>query len=131
MSFVEAPRLMTGAAGPGRIIPSELLEHLRAALELQFGAGPWLAGVLSPYVYLTARARAHPEADRLREAVSAALRQEPGLGGVWRISEVRAGQGDRDPVRRVLALGVAPDNTADLLFLAAPHHPLDLGEPAG
>jgi predicted AlkP superfamily pyrophosphatase or phosphodiesterase len=115
----------------GRIFPSQLLEHLRTALEAQFGAGPWLAGVLSPYVYLTARARAHPEAERLREAVIAALRQEPGVRDVWRISEVRAGQGDRDPLRRALALGVAPDNTADFLFLAAPHHPLDLGEPAG
>jgi hypothetical protein len=114
-----------------RLVPRQVQEHVEAALVRELGAGPWVAGVLSPFVYLTPGARNHPERERVLAAAITALRQEPGLRDAWRLSQVRGWMKDGDPLRRALALGVSPENSADLLFLPAPGHPLDLGEPAG
>jgi hypothetical protein len=126
-----APLPESSAPAGSRIVPQQLQEQLEAALVREFGAGPWVAGVLSPFVYLTPRARTHPDHERLLGTAIAALRKEPALRDAWRLSEVRGWVRHGDPLRQALALGVSPENTADLLFLPAPGHPFDLGEPAG
>jgi hypothetical protein len=118
--------------GPGgRLVPLRLKQALEAALKRQFGQGPWVAGVLSPFVVLSERARAHAEPQRVLDTAIEALRRVPGVQAAWRLSEVRGWRADADPLRRALALGVASDNPADLEFLPAPNYPFDLGEPSG
>jgi len=126
-----APLPESSTPAGARLMPKQVREHLEAALVRDLGPGPWVAGVLSPFVFLTPRARSHPERERLLATAIGVLRKEPGLRDAWRLSEVRGWLKDGDPLRQALALGVSPDNSADLLFLPAPGHPLDLGEPAG
>jgi hypothetical protein len=120
------PESLGGAAG--RLIPPRLQQRLEDALAAQFGAGPWLAGVHTPFVYLNERAKRHPERARLLEVARAALANDPVLRGAWPLERVRA-FGDSDPIERSLRLSVAPDNEADLMFLAKPHYPLDVRQP--
>lgn len=112
----------------GRLVPARLERRIEQGLEAHFGAGPWVAGVLTPFVYLSEGARRHPERARLVEIARAALSEDPALRGVWSLEQVRA-FGDSDPIERSLRLSVAPDNEADLMFLANPHYPLDLRDP--
>jgi hypothetical protein len=67
-----------------RIIHRELHERLEGVAEKTLGPGPWLSGVLDPYVELGPKARALPSAelDALVEALSAALLAEPGIAFV-------------------------------------------------
>jgi hypothetical protein len=115
-------------ASAGRLIPPRLERRLEDALGAQFGTGPWVASVLTPFVYLNERARRHPERARLIEVARAALSEDPALRGVWSLESVRR-FGDSDPIERSLRLSVAPDNEADLMFLAKPNYPLDLRDP--
>jgi hypothetical protein len=85
--------------------------------------------VLTPFVYLNERARRHDERARLLDVARAALLEEPALRDAWPLERVRA-FGDADPIERSLRLSVAPDNEADLMFLAKPNYPLDLRDPA-
>jgi Type I phosphodiesterase / nucleotide pyrophosphatase len=115
-------------AAAGRLVPKRLERRMEDALGAHFGAGPWVAGVLTPFVYLNERAHRHPERVRLLEVARAALSEEPALRGAWTLERVR-GFGDADPIERSLRLSVAADNEADLMFLAKPHYPLDLRDP--
>jgi Type I phosphodiesterase / nucleotide pyrophosphatase len=114
--------------GAGRLYPERLRVSIEAALATHFGAGPWVAGVLTPFVYLTDRARLHPERAKLVDVARAALLRERGVRDAWTLERVRA-FGDSDPIERALRLSVAPDNEAALMFLAQPYHPLDLRDP--
>jgi hypothetical protein len=114
--------------GGGRLQPGSVQRDIEAALAARFGAGPWVAGVLTPFVYLHERARLHPERERLVEVARAALREAPGVRDAWTLEQVRA-FGDANPIERALKLSVAPDDEAALMFLAKPYHPLDLRDP--
>jgi hypothetical protein len=114
--------------GSGRLYPARIARRIDAALSTHFGAGPWLADVLTPFVYLNARARQHPERARLVEVARAALLEEPSVRDAWTLERVRA-FGDADPIEKALRLSVAPDNEAALMFLTRPYHPLDLRDP--
>jgi hypothetical protein len=114
--------------GGGRLYPDRLARAIETALTTHFGAGPWLSGVLTPFVYLNERARLHPERARLVEVARAALLEQPGLRNAWTLERVRA-FGDGDPIERALRSSVAPDNEAALMFLMQPYHPLDLRDP--
>jgi hypothetical protein len=115
-------------AGGGRLHPERLERGIEAALDAHFGAGPWVAGVLAPFVYLGERARLHAERPRMLEVARAALIEQPGVRAAWTLERVRA-FGDADPMERALRLSVAPDNEASLMFLAQPHYPLELRDP--
>jgi len=123
-----APLPEAHGAPSGRLSPPRLQRRIEAALTTQFGAGPWVAGLLTPFVYLNERARQHAERARLLEVARAALLEDPALRDVWTLARVRA-LGDTDPVERSQRLSVAPDNEADLMFLARPYFPLDLRDP--
>jgi hypothetical protein len=114
--------------GGGRLYPQRIAQRIEAALSTHFGAGPWLADVLAPFIYLSARARQHPERARLVEVARAALLEEPSVRDAWTLERVRA-FGDADPIEKALRLSVAPDNEAALMFLTRPYHPLDLRDP--
>jgi type I phosphodiesterase/nucleotide pyrophosphatase len=115
--------------GASRVVPGQIQRRLEASLVAEFGAGPWVAGMVSPFVYLTAAARQHPERARLLAVARAALLREPVLREVWPLARVRA-FGDADPIERAFRISVAPDNDADLMFWTRPYCPLDLGTPA-
>jgi GNAT superfamily N-acetyltransferase len=118
-------------ARAGRIFPERIRERVEAALARGFGQGPWLAGVLTPYVYLSPQARAHGDAQRLVDAAIAALRKETGVRDAWALREVRGWASDPDPLRQSLLASVAAHSSADLVFLTSPHYPLDLRDPFG
>lgn len=113
------------------IFPTRIRERVEAALARDFGQGPWLAGVLTPYVYLSPRARAHRDAERLVAGAIEALRKETGVREAWTLREVRGWAGDPDPLRQSMLAGVPARLSADVLFLASPHHPLDVRDPFG
>jgi hypothetical protein len=114
--------------GSGRLYPARLERAIERALTQHFGEGPWVAGMLAPFVYLNERVRLHPERARLVEVARTALLDEPGVRGAWTLERVRA-FGDGDPIERALRLSVAPDNEAALMFLMKPYYPLDLRHP--
>jgi hypothetical protein len=114
--------------GAGRLYPARLERSIERALTQHFGAGPWVAGMLAPFVYLDEKVRLHPERAKLVEVARAALLDEPGVRGAWALERVRA-FGDGDPIERAMRLSVAPDNEAALMFLMKPYHPLDLRHP--
>jgi arylsulfatase A-like enzyme len=78
-------RWLRSCAPPGRLIPDELAEELRAVAERTLGPGDWIAGIADPYVYLAPPARALDPAARRRldGALTAALRAHVGVAGVW------------------------------------------------
>jgi hypothetical protein len=118
-------------ASPRRLVPEQLKRGMESELERQLGAGPWVAGILSPFVYLSERARAHAEPARVRAAALAALRQQPGVRDVFTAEQVRGWANEVDPLRRSLALGIAAANPCDLVLVPQPNVPLELGETAG
>ncbi len=122
-----APLPETRPGQAGRIFPDEVGKRVEASLTRTVGRGPWLAGVLAPYLFLSARARAHPRAAELRAAALAALREEPWLRGAWLLSEVRGWNGGGGFLESSLAASVAPDVSADIMFVSHPYQVLDLG----
>lgn len=118
-------------ADAGRIFPARIRERVEAALARGFGQGPWLAGVHTPYVYLSPQAQAHRDAERIVAGAIAALRKEVGVRDAWTLREVRGWASDPDPLRQSLLASVPAHLSADILFLASPHHPLDLRDPFG
>jgi len=66
-----------------RIIQGELGERLDRVAVAEFGEGPWVAGVVDPYVELTRKARELPreKLDALMELLRRALEAEPGVLG--------------------------------------------------
>ncbi|HEX6837784.1 MAG TPA: alkaline phosphatase family protein [Polyangia bacterium] len=78
-------RMPEAAHAGGRLLPDELSAHLRAVARRTLGDGDFILGVADPYVYVTDAARALPPERRraLDDALAAALRAEPGVGGVW------------------------------------------------
>jgi hypothetical protein len=73
------------ACGPvGRIFPDALAEELRKEANRGLGDGDWIAGVVDPYVYLTAAARDLESRPRglLDQAVLRTLRAYPEIGDV-------------------------------------------------
>ncbi len=124
-----APLPETRGQAAGRFHPERVRRAMESALGRELGAGPWIAGVLTPFVYLSEQAQRHPERARLVDVARRALLAEPGIRGAWTIESVRA-FGDADPIERALRLSVVPDDQAALMFLTEPYHPLDLREPA-
>jgi hypothetical protein len=117
-------------SGPaGRIFPQSIQERVEASLAAQLGSGPWVQGILPPYVYLTPRAREHARASQILAHALTALRKELGLRDAWPLSEVRRWASDPDPLRRSLELSLAPDTNADIMFLTLPDYPIDLADP--
>jgi hypothetical protein len=102
---------------------------MEANLAARFGSGPWVHGIMAPYVYLTPRAREHAQASQVLARALSALRKELGLRDAWPLSEVRQWASDPDPLRRSLELSLAPDTNADIMFLTLPNYPIDLRDP--
>ncbi len=117
------------AAPAGRVFPEQIRDRLEAALSAELGAGPWVAGVLSPFVYLTARAHRRPDAASVLDRALRIMLAEVGMRAVWPLSSVRAFAHGTDPLLRSLSASVTPDNSADLMFLTLPNYPLDLRDP--
>ncbi len=116
--------------GPaGRIFPQLMQARVEASVAAQFGSGPWVQGIVPPYVYLTPRAREHAQASQVLARALTALRKELGLRDAWPLSEVRQWASDPDPLRRSLELSLAPDTNADIMFLTLPDYPIDLRDP--
>lgn len=111
-----------------RFHPERVQRAMEEALARELGTGPWVAGVLTPFVYLSEQAARHPERARIVEVARRALRAAPGVRDAWGIESVRA-FGDADPIERALRLSVVPDDPAALMFLTEPYHPLDLRNP--
>ena len=124
-----APLPEAHGSGAVRIAPSRLEQRLEAALTAQFGAGDWVAGLVSPFVYLSAAARQRPDRERLVEVARGALLEEPVVQAAWTLAAVRA-FGDADPIESALRRSVGPENDADLMFLQKPFCPYDPGVPA-
>jgi hypothetical protein len=119
----------TGAAG--RVVTGALQRGVEAALAAEFGPGPFIAGVLPPFVHLAPGIRTRGDVGAVRERAISALRSHPGIAEAWLISEVRTWQHAADPLRRAAAAGVAADNPADVMFITRRHYSLDIGEPSG
>lgn len=115
----------------GRVATSALQRHAEAALVAEFGTGPFIAGILPPFVHMAQSARAREDIRTLRERAIEALRSYPGIADAWLISEVRTWQRADDPLRRAAAAGVAADNSADVMFITQRHYSLDIGEASG
>ena len=115
----------------GRIVEKDVEQRIEARLVQAFGKGPWLAGVMAPYVFLSVRARADPRSAELRAAMLEALRQETWLGDAWPLLEVRTWSNTADPLRRSLAAAVAPDTSADVMFVSREYQVLDLSDITG
>jgi predicted AlkP superfamily pyrophosphatase or phosphodiesterase len=118
-------------ASSARLLPRELKRAVEAKLEQQLGTGPWVAGILSPFVYLTARARAHADPARVQALAGVALLEQPGIRDAFPCADVRAWSTHTDPVKRALALGLAPSNPCDWMLVPQPNLPLELGETEG
>jgi hypothetical protein len=118
-------------ASSARLVPAQLQRNVEAELQRQLGAGPWIAGIVSPFVYLTARAQAHSDPGRVRAVALAALRRQPGIRDAFPAEQVRRWQHDSDALRRSLALGIAASNPCDFVLLPQPHVPLDLSDTEG
>jgi hypothetical protein len=110
----------------GRILPEAVEKRVEARLAKAFGQGPWLAGVMPPYVFLSAKARTHVSVDQLRTATLSALREEPWLREAWLLTEVRTWKDERDFSRSSLAASVAPNTSADVMFVSRPYQVLDM-----
>ncbi|HTV20787.1 MAG TPA: alkaline phosphatase family protein [Polyangiaceae bacterium] len=123
-----SPLPETRQAPAGRLSPPALQRRLEQALATHYGAGPWVSGILTPFVYLSEAARRHPARAQLLDVARAALLEDPALRDAWALDRVRA-FGDGDPTERALRLSVAPDDEADLMFLARPYYPIDLRDP--
>ena len=69
----------------GRLLPDELTARLRTAARRAVGEGDFVLGIADPYVYLTDAARALPPDKRraLDAALTAELRAQPGVAGVY------------------------------------------------
>jgi hypothetical protein len=124
-----APLPEAHGSGAVRIVPSRIERRIEAAVSAQFGAGDWVAGLVCPFVYLSAAARQRPDRERLVEVARRALLEEPVVQAAWTLAAVRA-FGDADPIESALRRSVAPDNDADLMFLQKPFCPYDPGVPA-
>jgi hypothetical protein len=126
-----APLQETHPGTGGRLVPRQIQAHVEAALVAALGPGPWLLGMRTPFLYFSERARDPAHVHAVRQAALTALRSYPGLRDAWAVSEVRQWIADADPLRRGMALSVTPDESADLVFLPAPHYTVDLGDPGG
>jgi type I phosphodiesterase/nucleotide pyrophosphatase len=126
-----APLQETHPGTGGRLLPRRIQAHVEAALVAELGSGPWLTGMRTPFLYLSARAREPAHEAAVQKKALAALRSFPGVRDAWAVSEVRQWSADADPLRRGMALSVTPDESADLVFLPALHYTVDLGNPGG
>ncbi|HWO14280.1 MAG TPA: alkaline phosphatase family protein, partial [Polyangiaceae bacterium] len=125
-----APLPEARATGAVRASPARLKQALEAALAAQWGSGPWVAGVLSPFVYLAEPTRRHPDRALMLQVARAALLDDPAVQGAWTLEQVRAFDGS-DPLQRALRASVAPDNEAELMFTTRPYVPLAIGDLPG
>lgn len=125
-----APLAETRGPGAGRASPSGMKRAVEAALAAQWGPGPWVAGVLSPFMYLVEPTRRHPDRTLMLQVARSALLADPAVANAWTLEQVRA-FGDSDPLERALRLSVAADNEADLVILPRPYFALDLSDLSG
>ena len=125
-----APLAEARGGGAGRASPSRLKQQVEAALVKQWGPGPWVASVHSPFVYLVEPTRRHPDRALMREVARSTLLADPAIANAWTLERVRA-FGDRDPLERALRASVAADNEADLMFVPRPYHPLEISDLPG
>jgi hypothetical protein len=125
-----APLAESRGSGAGRASPSRLKQQVEAKLVEQWGPGPWVASVLSPFVYLVEPTRRHPDRALMREVARSTMLADPAIAGVWTLEQVRA-FGDGDPLKRALRASVASDNEADLMFVPRPYHPLEISDLPG
>lgn len=125
-----APLAEARGAGAGRASTSRLKQQVEAALAKQWGPGPWVASVHSPFVYLVEPARRHPDRALMREVARSTLLADAAIANAWTLERVRA-FGDGDPLERALRASVAPDNEADLMFLPRPFYPLEISSLPG
>lgn len=119
------------AAPAGRLVPALIRSRVEEALAAELGVGPWVQGIMTPYLYLTPRARQHAAAERVLERALATLREEEGLAGAWAMSEARQWAHEAEPLRRAMALSFTADASADIVFLTRPHYTLDVADAAG
>ncbi len=111
-------------AGARRVPPAELVAAAEAAFDASAGAGDWIASFASSNLYLTAAARALPEARRERalEAARQALAQLPGIAAAARYEEIVGpvpGACTRgDELARAMCLSAAPGARGELYVVA-------------
>lgn len=125
-----APLAERHGASAGRASPPRLKQQVEAALAKQWGPGPWVASVLSPFVYLVEPTRRHPDRALMLEVARSALLADPAIASAHMLERVRA-FGDGDPLERALRVSVASDNEADLMFVPRPYHPLEISDLPG
>jgi type I phosphodiesterase/nucleotide pyrophosphatase len=125
-----APLAETRATDGGRTSPPRLKQQVEAALAKQWGSGPWVASVSSPFVYLVEPTRRHPDRALMLQVARSALVADPAIANAWTLERVR-GFGEADPLERALRASVASDNEADLMFLTRPYHPLEISDLPG
>lgn len=114
-----------------RVVPDRLSSRLRQRLDSVFGPGPWVERLLPPYLYLSEEARGHPRAQEMVQHAIEALTEADGVAAAYAISDVRGWRDSRDPLRRSLAVALAPEASPDVVIVTAPRHPLDIGRPDG
>lgn len=120
----------TRGAAAGRASPSRMKQAVEAALAKQWGPGPWVAGVLSPFVYLAESTRRHPDRSLMLQVARTALLADPAVRGAWTLAQVRA-FGDGDALERTLRASVTSDNEADLMVLPRQDFPLEISSLPG
>jgi hypothetical protein len=125
-----APLPETRGPATVRASPPRLRQTLEAALVAQWGSGPWVAGIVSPFVYLAEPTRRHPDRALMLQVARSALLSDPAVQSVWTLEQVR-GFDDADPLQRALRASVAPDNEAELMIVTRPYAPLALGDLPG
>ncbi len=110
------------ACGPRRFLsPKAMAAALEPDLDAALGPGPWVAGIASPWVFLTDRGKSLPPAERAR-LVAAAERSMRARFGVTRVLDVRA-QPARcpdladDSIDALICRSVVVDGSADLYLL--------------
>jgi hypothetical protein len=104
-----------------RLQRADLAESVQNAARAAVGPGNWLSGVVEPFVYLSAEARALPpeKRDRLEAACIAALERRPGVARVLSSRKLTEPCPDSDSLEALVCRSLPP-GSGDLYVVSKP-----------
>jgi Type I phosphodiesterase / nucleotide pyrophosphatase len=109
-----------------RIDSKALAQRLEQAADAAVGAGDWIAGVFDDYVYLSPAARSHPRQARIRAALLAQLRTEPGIALAHDLADPGSLPAD-DALAQQVRRSLHPDTSGDIFVVPDRYAVPDIG----
>jgi predicted AlkP superfamily pyrophosphatase or phosphodiesterase len=110
-----------------RIDPKALAAKLDGVIDSAFGAGDWVAGYVDTYLFLTPAARSHPEAARIRAALIAALRAEPGIAAAFDTHDLAPLQQSQGALEQAVLRSIHPEASGDIYVVTREYALPDIG----